>query len=38
LNFNVATSTLSELIFKKSNPSALPENEAQVSYPVRLEP
>jgi hypothetical protein len=38
LNFNVATSTFGELVFKKNNPSALPEYEAQTSYPVRLEP
>lgn len=38
LTFQVATATPAELVIKKNNPSALSEHDAQVSYPVRLEP
>jgi hypothetical protein len=38
LIFSVDTSTPSELVFKKNNPSTLSEYEAQISYPVSLEP
>ncbi len=38
LVFEAGAATSGELIIKKDNPSGLPENEAQVSYPVRLAP
>jgi len=36
LQFDAAGVDRGYLIFKKDNPSGLPENDAQVSYPVRL--
>lgn len=38
LVFEAGAATSGELIIKKDNPSGLPENEAQVSYPVLLAP
>jgi hypothetical protein len=38
LVFSTSTEKMGELIIKKDNPSGLPENEAQVAYPVRLQP
>jgi len=38
LVFSTSTEKMGELIIKKDNPSGLPENEGQVTYPVRLQP
>lgn len=38
LVFSTSTEKMGELIIKKDNPSGLPENDAQVTYPVRLQP
>ncbi len=38
LNFSILEPIAGELLFRKDNPSGLPEQKIQVSYPVRLEP
>lgn len=38
LRFDVTTTTPGELIFKKDNPSGLPQNEAELRIPVVLQP